>query len=310
MGGHNPLAHNLDETGSQRERLEIAREVFKMFALERYTHLILNAITFVVLIYAAIKLIFGGSEDRSALTLVCGSGGLIAFTSARLLQMWTDILNRVFGKLWFSMVELSKRLSEADLREARTSARKATVLTLLSGIVVLASFLFGAHQISDRHKQIITLDGEIATKQAAYQKIESQVNSLEKQATALRSLVAAIPGEQVQQAISNSFVDSANLPARVYIHIANENQRSTAEKAAASLRAAGFLVPGIEYVGSRGPIPTQLRYFKQSDENGSDLPRIMEALNNAGIKAQSQYLSLPSSTARPRHFELWFGKAA
>lgn len=33
------------------------------------------------------------------LTLICGSGGLIGFTSSRLLRMWTDIMNRVFGKL-------------------------------------------------------------------------------------------------------------------------------------------------------------------------------------------------------------------
>ncbi|UWZ82080.1 hypothetical protein [Occallatibacter riparius] len=71
-----------------------------MFALERGVHLALNAVTFAVLIGAAANMFFVAKKvDTAAVTLVCGSGGLIALTSARLLQMWTDILNRVFGKL-------------------------------------------------------------------------------------------------------------------------------------------------------------------------------------------------------------------
>ncbi|MBS1856406.1 MAG: hypothetical protein JST11_13650 [Acidobacteria bacterium] len=81
-----------------QKRLDLARQIFVMFRLERTVHLVLNAITFVILIGAAIWVILKGGADKAALTLICGSGGLIGFTSSRLLSMWTDVLNRVFGK--------------------------------------------------------------------------------------------------------------------------------------------------------------------------------------------------------------------
>ncbi len=81
-----------------KARLEIAKEVFKMFQMERMAHLTLNAVTFAVLIGAAVMVLYKKNADKEDLTLICGSGGLIGFTSTRLLSMWTDILNRVFGK--------------------------------------------------------------------------------------------------------------------------------------------------------------------------------------------------------------------
>jgi hypothetical protein len=79
-------------------RLKLAREILGMFKLERGIHLALNAITFVVLIGAAVLIIYKKNADKEDLTLICGSGGLIGFTSSRLLTMWTDIINRVLGK--------------------------------------------------------------------------------------------------------------------------------------------------------------------------------------------------------------------
>lgn len=208
------------------------------------------------------------------------------------------------------MDELSGKLSRPELHEVRRSARTATLLTLVSGLVVLGSLVYGAFQIrsldtalADRHKQIDGLDRDIAAKKTALQGLETRVSDL-------NAVVAAIPPEQVKQALSNPSVDTSSLPARVYIHIAREDQRQAAEKAAASLRTAGFIVPGIEYVGNKAPNPSQVRYFQRADESGSDLPRIVQTLHAAGVQANGQYVSLPSSTARPRHFELWFGKDA
>jgi len=79
-------------------RLNLAKQIFALFGPERAVHLALNAMTFAVLIYAAFQVIRRGAGTGD-LGLICGSGGLVGLTSSRLLSMYTDIMNRVFGKL-------------------------------------------------------------------------------------------------------------------------------------------------------------------------------------------------------------------
>jgi hypothetical protein len=56
-------------------------------------------------------------------------------------------------------------------------------------------------------------------------------------------------------------------PRRVYLHIAAESQRPLANQLAASLRAAGYLVPGVENVGeTRSPRATEIRFFNEDDQ--------------------------------------------
>lgn len=93
-----PSGGSPEDPDALRMRLDLARQIFRMFRLERTVHLVLNAITFLVLIGAAVLVILKRDADKADLTLICGSGGLIGFTSSRLLSMWTDVLNRVFGK--------------------------------------------------------------------------------------------------------------------------------------------------------------------------------------------------------------------
>lgn len=87
------------ETSAEMEaRLKLAEQIFKMFDWERRVHLLLNALTFALLLVAAGLVIYNQKADKGELALICGSGGLIGFTSNRLLVMWTDVMNRVFGK--------------------------------------------------------------------------------------------------------------------------------------------------------------------------------------------------------------------
>jgi hypothetical protein len=93
-----PAGAPAEDPDALQKRLDLAKQIFTMFRMERTVHLVLNAITFLVLIGAAVLVIVKRDADKADLTLICGSGGLIGFTSSRLLSMWTDVLNRVFGK--------------------------------------------------------------------------------------------------------------------------------------------------------------------------------------------------------------------
>jgi hypothetical protein len=100
----------------------------------------------------------------------------------------------------------------------------------------------------------------------------------------------------------------AKLPARVYVHISNENQRQEAKQIAAKLQEKGFSVPGIERV-DESPTDSELRYFAGSEP--ADAQTLANELEQSGIKVKLVDLSQRyknSTSIRPRHYELWIGK--
>ncbi len=103
-------------------------------------------------------------------------------------------------------------------------------------------------------------------------------------------------------------VESAELLPRVYVHIASEDQRPTAVAARTALRDAGYLVPGIENVGTKAPATTQLRYFITDEEALGE--KISAVLKGVSISAPANFITgFANANIRPHHFELWFGKS-
>jgi hypothetical protein len=58
--------------------------LLKMFLIERYLYLCLTAISFVILLYAAYRLVIHDVTNTEVLLGIFGSSGLIAASSARL----------------------------------------------------------------------------------------------------------------------------------------------------------------------------------------------------------------------------------
>ena len=196
--------------------------------------------------------------------------------------------------------------------DVRKSARTAALTTLISGIVVLASLFYSAFQIHSLDAKLTEgtvrlnqLKAEIEPRQQRVKDLELQERALNAKLQGLNDVIAQIPSDQFRKA-ADSTQPTAKLPVRVYVHIASEKQRAAAENAASKLRDAGYVVPGIEYVGAKAPKPTQVRFFHRTDEQEPDLPRIIRTLHDAGIEAHGQYTALPG-TVRPHQFELWFG---
>jgi hypothetical protein len=132
--------------------------------------------------------------------------------------------------------------------------------------------------------------------------------------------------QQSESALTNSIIRTAeeknatltetqltiSLPPRMYFQLANENQRARADKLAAALRSIGFTIPAYEIVGGRAPASSELRWYQPANE--SDLPSVIANRDNALQKCKeldgpnwTQKPVRTSSSARPNHFELWFG---
>jgi hypothetical protein len=61
------------------------------------------------------------------------------------------------------------------------------------------------------------------------------------------------------------------LPVRVYMQIADEQQREKVQELQSILRQRGFLVPGIEKIGEKQAVKkTEVRYFDDSDKVHAD----------------------------------------
>ena len=118
--------------------------------------------------------------------------------------------------------------------------------------------------------------------------------------------------DQVKQYVESN-IDQGDgekkIAARVYIQIGDEDQRARATEVVRLLQKRGYIVPGIENVGSKARIPnrSELRYYQTDSVGEADVKDIVIALREIGIAVQTP-AALTSSNVRPRHYELWFGK--
>lgn len=102
-----------------------------------------------------------------------------------------------------------------------------------------------------------------------------------------------------------------NLPPRVYIQIASNDQSERADKIAAALRNIGFTVPDYQVVSKSAPKTNQLRYYKSFDASdaSSNISYLNQALQKIEEVDGTNWSSLQldrSSSVRPGHFEIWF----
>lgn len=172
------------------------------------------------------------------------------------------------------------------------------------------------------------LDGRVANQVKALVQsalatgLKTDANAEEKgQAQAIiayadRARVMAIQAPEAAQALASTqtlvsnAIDSPLLPVRVYLQISSEAERPQAEAAAANLRKAGLVAPGIERVDTRrAPRHNDLRYCAgKVDPNA--LERVKAAAATAMTPAPVVLPLAESLCAKVRynHFELWYAK--
>lgn len=128
---------------------------------------------------------------------------------------------------------------------------------------------------------------------------------------AIQAPEAAAPSanSMVQRAVSSA-IDSPLLPVRVYLQIGSEADRPQAEVAAAALRKAGLVAPGIERIDTRrAPRQNDLRYCE-----GKVDPNALERVRSAASAVMTPapvVRKLDASlcaNVRFNHFELWYAQ--
>jgi hypothetical protein len=128
-----------------------------------------------------------------------------------------------------------------------------------------------------------------------------------------QALTPELAPAQVQntKAVISSNISNSDLPARLYIQIANEAQRKTySEIAQAFQNTEGRVhVPAVEVVGGKAPARTDMRYCPSTDQELAQAVRQqVETVMGPVLLRQ-----LPESlcrTVRKNNMELWLSKGA
>ena len=76
-----------------QSNLKQIKALINEFKMERIVYLIITVISLIVLLYFAYSLMAGGGYDAVTIASLFGPSGLIAYTSGRLLKMFTISMN-------------------------------------------------------------------------------------------------------------------------------------------------------------------------------------------------------------------------
>jgi len=94
--------------------------------------------------------------------------------------------------------------------------------------------------------------------------------------------------------------------ATVYVQVANEAQRREWQQHSEVARELGYAVPGIEVVGSRAPSHTEVRYFRDTDEERRLAEQLVADLKErTGTEASAKFVRGFEGKTSPHTLELW-----
>lgn len=156
-----------------------------------------------------------------------------------------------------------------------------------------------------------SLTSEVQTKTA--QAVEAQ-----QQATTAKSVLSAtVENLQAQSSAASASASSAldqafdanpnaaKLLVRVYIHIHAQAQRKRAFEVARALRAAGYIVPGID-LKPQSVAESEVHYYVDDSQSVTDTSGIVKVVAANGIPCRARQVPQPQSDRpKKRAYGLW-----
>ena len=214
------------------------------------------------------------------------------------------------------------KLNLRKLESIQRLLRYGAILVLLIFLALIALSWF---QLRGINREIDNKQAELQKKQRendeideALRRKQEEFKKLDEKYHVLSEAVRYLSDDNEEQADKvktavekaiGSDGNKAQIPPRIYIQIAREDQRQRAAQLTSQLQARGYVVPGIEYVGRRARIPrvSELRYYPTGAAQ-SDIDDIVGFFRGAGIKLAQPVQVRQAGGVRPRHYEIWFGE--
>jgi hypothetical protein len=214
------------------------------------------------------------------------------------------------------------KLNLRKLESLQRLLRYGAILVLLIFLALIALSWFQLRGINreidskqaelvKKQRENVEADEALKRKQEEFKKLDEKYNVLSEAVQDL-SDDNEEQAKQVKAAVEKAIgrdSNKAQIPPRIYIQIAREDQRQRAAQVTRQLQARGYVVPGIENVGRRARIPrvSELRYYSTGAAQ-SDIDDILGFLRSLGVKLAQPVQVRQAASVRPRHYELWFGE--
>ncbi len=275
-----------------------------------------------------------GSERHRAL-----SPG-IAEERQKWLEQRTAAWSERYGGGWDEV----KALVGGSVRAAATRRRRDKVIAgalILAVCVILAMvFLWRLYELDKQEQQAVAQqlaqekalrvqqenqlqqarfeNSEIAAKvrlqeikEVEIQELKNKIAALESAPSITRDNVKALrlALDSATDVLDNDAPSTQQLPARIYIHVADASQKALLERAVTGLAKRTWVVPAIE-VRMGPPVQSVLRCFKAKECAGEAL-RVLSSANALLDQPKLVLEDLSkryeqSSGVRQRHYEIWF----
>lgn len=215
-----------------------------------------------------------------------------------------------------------------DPEKFRRTSRQAALASAVGAIVVFGSLGYGAVKLQDltqtlkaKREELEKVEVDLRTKKEEAEQKKKQLEEVTKKLDDTRNALdyAAVQlGESnyslARQALVRTIEsnpDTGDIVPRIYIHIRSESQKRKTRQIAENLKEKGYDVPGIEIMVDKGPRNTQVRYFRNSEEN--EAAEFVDILKELGVKdVKIQYIKgyEISPVVRRRNYEIWFGHSS
>jgi septal ring factor EnvC (AmiA/AmiB activator) len=212
-----------------------------------------------------------------------------------------------------------------NLRKLESIQRLLRYGAILVLFVFLALIAYSWFQLQGINRQIDSKQAELEAKQRetdkadeALRRKQEELRKLDEKYKVLSEAMLDLSddddeqADKVEAAVEKAIGqggDKSQIPPRIYIQIAREDQRRRAAQLTRQLQARGYVVPGIENVGRKARIPrvSELRYYSTGAAQ-SDIDDILSFLRSAGVNLARPVQVRQAAGVRPRHYELWFGE--
>ena len=199
----------------------------------------------------------------------------------------------------------AERLRLETERAARNASLIATLLPYLAGKD--PKQLRVSIAVTEYLKEKGELPGELEATLIGIAKNPNIDAASPEQSQEIRAAAAAVIDIPSKSEGPND-MSATGLPARLYVQIANESQRALAKELGKFVSDKGFLVPGIENIEKKASAPakTEVRYYRDDDLDEAN--GLIALLLQRNIDINRSPVKVQGGRARPRHFELWFGR--
>jgi predicted nucleic acid-binding Zn-ribbon protein len=167
----------------------------------------------------------------------------------------------------------------------------------------------GQEQVRQQRKTIEENSKLLESQKQSITGLRTVVSGLQ-QATLAATEADPKQGEQTKETVEKILAqteDTRQLPPRIYVQIAREDQRKHAAEVARQLQSRGYIVPENENVRGKAPTTSQLRFCSNDKTAEEDVAGITKTLQSISISVTSY--RLPNcGNVRARHYEIWFGE--